>query len=65
MPKLPNFEGKKKSEVAILATQIWLIPLADDQESNYFTKLKRKKKKKSHSSHDLNIATQNVVVEVI
>jgi hypothetical protein len=36
---------KKTSEVAILATQIWLIPLADDQESTYFTKLKRKKKK--------------------
>jgi hypothetical protein len=28
-----------------LATQIWLIPLANDQESTYFTKLKRKKKK--------------------
>jgi len=65
MPKLPYFEGEKKSEVAILATQIWVIPLADDQESNYFTKLKRKKKKKSHSSHDLNIATQNVVVEIV
>jgi hypothetical protein len=42
-----------------------LIPLADDQESTYFTKLKRKKKKKNHSSHDLNIATQNVVVELL
>jgi hypothetical protein len=48
--------GKK----VLLATQIWLIPLADDQESTYFTKLKRKKK--NHSSHQLNIATQNVVV---
>jgi len=65
MPKLPYFEGGKKSEVAILATQIWLIPLANDQESTYFTKLKRKKKKKNHSSHYLNIATQNVVVELV
>jgi hypothetical protein len=46
-----------------LATQIW--PLADDQESTYFTKLKRKKKKKNYSSNHLNIATQNVVVELL
>jgi hypothetical protein len=51
------------AKVAILGTQIWLIPLADDQESTYFTKLKRKKK--IHSSHHLNIATQNVVVELL
>jgi hypothetical protein len=59
MPKLPYF-----LKLPYLA-QIWLIPLADDQESTYFTKLKRKKKKKNHSSHDVNIATQNVVVELV
>jgi hypothetical protein len=48
-----------------LATQIWLIPLADDQESTYFTKLKRNKKKEKPLFSHLNFATQNVVVELL
>ncbi len=59
--KYGNFEGEKSFK---LPSQIWIIPLFDDQESTYFTKLKNLKfKKKNHASNQLNIATQYVVAE--